>query len=237
MPIYTVKLIDRYEVAVGTKVFVFEKPENFKFKAGQYGGFTLINPTESDANGHTRRFSLLNSPDEDYLAIAARIQATPYKRHLDQLPIGGEIKLAGPVGTFVLHDDVDVPAVMIAGGIGITPFYSMIAHAYAHQIPQPLCLFYGNTTLENTAFLPDLRHFAADNPHFHLIPTLDKAPADWSDETGFITPAMITRHVPDIHAPIYYVCGSPKMVGGIQTMLIDMAIQPDKIRVEDFPGY
>lgn len=237
MPIHTVKLMDRYEVAPDTKVFVFERPEHFQFKAGQYAGFTLINPTENDANGHTRRFSLLNAPEENYLAFATRMHATAYKRVLDQLPVGATIKLAGPAGNFVLHHEPAIPAVFIAGGIGITPFYSMIAHAYAQQSPQSLHLFYGNTTLENTAFLTDLRHFAAENPHFHLIPTLEQAPADWQEERGRITPDMLMRHLTDIHQPIYYICGSPAMVKGVQAMLEAMGIAADKIRAEDFPGY
>src|SRR3990167_5817738 len=135
MPIYTIKLIDRREVAKGTVMFVFEKPSGFSFKPGQYGGFTLINPPEKDANGITRRFSLLSTPDDDHLAIATRIQSQShaYKRVLNQLPLGSEIKFAGPTGTFTLHEDSSVPAILLAGGIGIAPFYSMIRYATAHK--------------------------------------------------------------------------------------------------------
>src|SRR5690348_6930595 len=115
MPIYTLKLIQRSEVARETIELVFEKPVGFTFTAGQYGGFTLIRPSETDAGGITRRFSLLNSPNDNHISITTRIQTSAYKRVLNTLKIGDEIKFAGPTGNFVLHQDSDTPAVLIAG--------------------------------------------------------------------------------------------------------------------------
>src|SRR4051812_22974007 len=108
MPIHHLKLCNRQEIARGTLLFEFEKPAGLHFKAGQYGGFTLINPTETDANGITRRFSLLSIPDDPYLAIATRVQQSAYKRVLSTLPIGSEIKFAGPTGSFTLHEDITI---------------------------------------------------------------------------------------------------------------------------------
>jgi len=239
MPIHLLKLIDKHEVAHGTIVFVFEKPPGFTFKPGQYGGFTLINPAETDAKGITRRFSLLSTPDDEHLTIATRIHSpvTAYKRVLTALPIDSQIKFAGPTGTFVLHDDVTVPAVFIAGGIGITPFYSMIKYATQHQSPQSMYLFYGNPKPGDAAFLEELTVLQDVHHPFKLIATMDKADSQWKGETGFISEQMIRKYVPDLMLPIYYVCGSPAMVTALQEMLAEMGIDEDRIRVEDFPGY
>lgn len=237
MPIHKIKLIKREEIAPHTIVLTFEKPAGFTFKPGQYGGFTLIDPPETDAGGMTRRFSLLSTPGDDHIAIATRVQHSAYKRVLNTLPLGSEIKLAGPTGNFVLHEDVNTPAVFIAGGIGITPFYSMIKHASEQALPHHLTLFYGNQDLTNSILLSELKKFSETNSNLMLIPTLASADETWQGETGYITHTMLKKYIPDLTQPIYYICGSPAMVTTLQETLLEMDINPEKIRVEDFPGY
>jgi ferredoxin-NADP reductase len=237
MPIYKLKLIDRNEVARGTKVFVFEKPKGFTFKPGQYGGFTLIDPPETDVGGITRRFSLSSAPDDKHIVIATRIQNTAYKRVLNALPLDSVIKFAGPTGTFILHEDHAIPAVLIAGGIGITPFHSMIKHATQHKLSQPIFLFYGNQTQLDAAFLPELFRYESENPNLKLIATLEKPNGSWKGETGYITATMIKKYIHDLFIPHYYICGSPAMVTALQELLAELGVDEDKIKVEDFPGY
>lgn len=237
MPIYTLKLLNRQDVANQTVVFTFEKPQGFNFIPGQYGGFTLIDPPIKDPTGLTRRFSLLSTPDEDVIQIAVRIQQSVYKQTLNTLPIGASIKFAGPTGNFILHEDKTIPAVMIAGGIGVTPFYSMILNATRHHSTQSIKLFYGNQSPQDTAFLPELETCQIQNPHFKLIAAMDKPNEYWQGEQGYITYTMIKKYVEDLSQPIFYVCGSPAMVTAIQEMLAEAGIDEEKIRVEDFPGY
>lgn len=80
MPIYKVKLKSRQEIAAGTMAFHFEKPEGFIYKAGQFGDYTLISPSETDTEGNTRGFSLASAPYEDYLMFATRMRDTAFKR-------------------------------------------------------------------------------------------------------------------------------------------------------------
>jgi ferredoxin-NADP reductase len=237
MPIHKLKLLDRRDVAKETVVFTFEKPTGLTFKPGQYAGLTLINPSETDAGGITRRFSLLSTPDDEHILIATRIQTSAYKRVLNALPVGAEIKFAGPSGDFILHEDIAVPAVMIAGGIGITPFYSMIKQATLHHSTQKLTLFYGNQTLDHAAFLDELMSMQKENPHFRCIPTLAYPPSSWQGETGYITSSLIKKYAPNLATPIFYLCGSPAMVNALQETLLEMGIEQEKIRSEDFPGY
>jgi ferredoxin-NADP reductase len=237
MPIYKLKLLEKHEVARNTIVFQFEKPDNFTFTPGQYGGFTLINPKETDSNGITRRFSLLSAPEDHFIAIATRIQPSVFKRELQSLPIQHEIKFAGPTGNFTLHTDTNIPAVFIAGGIGIAPFYSMIKHAIAQHSPQQITLFYGNQTIADSAFINELTQLSSPQNHFSCVATMANPETNWQGETGFITHTMIRKYIPDIHAPIYYICGSPVMVTTLQELLVEMGIDEEKIKVEDFPGY
>ncbi|MFZ2314203.1 MAG: FAD-dependent oxidoreductase [Gammaproteobacteria bacterium] len=237
MPIYTLTLHSKQEIAPNTMIFTFHKPEGFKFIPGQYGGFTLLNPPETDAGGITRRFSLLNTPQDDYIAFATRIQSSAYKRVLNNLKLGDEMKFAGPAGNFVLHEDKTVPAVFIAGGIGMTPFYSILKAAAFEKSDRPMSLFYGNQSLEHTILLNDLKQFAKELSNFQLVTSLVDTDSHWDGETGYITHTMLKKYISDLNAPIYYVCGSPSMVTAVQELLVEMGVAEDKIKVEDFPGY
>jgi ferredoxin-NADP reductase len=237
MPIFKLKLIEQKPVATNTFEFRFEKPDNFNFVAGQYGGFTLINPAETDAGGITRRFSLLSAPQDNHIGVTTRVQQSAYKRMLCALKPGEEIKFAGPSGNFTLHEDAHIPAVMIAGGIGIAPFYSIIRDCAAREPQRNITLFYGNQTVKDSAYLAELTALARQMPNFKFVAVLNAPDADWQGETGFITHTMLRKYIVDLATPIYYICGSPVMVTTLQETLLEMGIDQERIKVEDFPGY
>lgn len=237
MPIYKIKLLQRETVANNTIKLTFEKPAGMNFIAGQYGGFTLINPADTDAQGITRRFSFLSAPHDEQLMIVTRVQNSAFKRNLQNLPLQQEIKLAGPSGNFVLHEDENIPAVFIAGGIGIAPFYSMIRDALHRKPGQKIILFYGNQTLADSAFMAELQQMEKEFPQFKMVAAMANPAADWKGAVGFITDELIVKNVGDLDVPVYYVCGSPGMVAALQQVLLELQISPEKIKVEDFPGY
>lgn len=237
MPIYQLKLISRREVARNTIEYHFEKPTGFNFIPGQYGGFTLVNPPLTDAAGITRRFSLLSTPDDNDIAIVTRIQSSAFKQVLKDMPLQSIVKFAGPTGNFVLHNDIPTPAVFIAGGIGIVPFYSIIKHACRHLPQQKMILFYGNQQVADAAYLTDFIELQQQHPSFTFVPTMADADTTWQGECGYVTDSLIRKYVKDIHAPIYYICGSGGMVAAIRELLVEMGIEETNIRVEDFPGY
>jgi ferredoxin-NADP reductase len=237
MPIYTLKLLDRKTVATNTIALIFEKPEGFTYKAGQYGGFTLINPVETDDRGATRRFSYSSAPDDDHIMVVTRVQQSAYKRNLQQQPLGSTIKMAGPTGNFILHEDPATPAVFIAGGIGLAPFYSIIRDTLKHQPDRALTLFYGNQTLADSAFMGELQELAQQHPSFQLVAALANPHAEWTGEKGFITDEVLVKNVADMDGSIFYVCGSPGMVSAMQNVLKELQISHDRVKVEDFPGY
>jgi ferredoxin-NADP reductase len=105
MPIYITKLKGREEIAAGTMAFHFEKPEGFAYKAGQFADYTLINPSETDAEGNTRGFSLASAPYEDDLLLAPRMRDTAFKRVLKNMELGTELTLDAPYGSFALHNN------------------------------------------------------------------------------------------------------------------------------------
>src|SRR5580658_8323501 len=120
MPAHTVKLLRREEVAEGTMSFHFDKPPDFQFKPGQYLDCSLIDPPESDDEGNIRSFSIASAPAEENLMVATRMRDTAFKRVLKRMPLGSQLKIDGPLGSFTLHSTTSRSAVFLAGGIGIT---------------------------------------------------------------------------------------------------------------------
>lgn len=236
MPLYSVKLIKKEEIANQTMAFHFQKPDGFQFRAGQFGDFTLLNPPETDEEGNSREFSLASAPYEEDLMIATRIRDTAFKRVLSALPIGTEVKLDGPHGDFLLHQTQTTPAVFLIGGIGVTPVRSIIAQASHDKLPHKIHLFYSNKTSRDTAFFGDLDAFAEENPNFTFVPVMTQDPA-WQGEKGYITKEMLTKHIPDLTTPIYYLAGPSAMVAAMRQILVGALVNEDNIKTEEFSGY
>ncbi|HEY6303951.1 MAG TPA: FAD-dependent oxidoreductase [Terriglobales bacterium] len=237
---YGPRLLSRVEVAEGTIAFHFEKPPRFGFKPGQSADLTLSNPPETDAEGNTRTLSIASCPFEGQLMFATRMRDTAFKRSLKKIPLGTEVKIDQPMGSFTLHKNSSKPAVFLAGGIGITPFLSIVRQADHDRLPHRLYLFCSNRRPEDTPFLDTLQMLEKSNPNFRLICTMTKisqSKMEWKGETGLISQEMLSRHLPDLQGPVYYVAGPPAMVAGMRQMLVGANVDEDDIRTEDFAGY
>lgn len=231
-------LLKKETVANGTMAFYWKKPAGFEFVAGQFGDFTLIDPSETDEEGNTRGFSFAHAPFEEALMTATRMRDTAFKRVLKDMPVGTEVKLDAPYGDFRLHKTATTPAVFLIGGIGITPVRSIIAQATHEQLPHEITLLYSNKTPADAAFTEDLQGFAAQNPHFTFVPVSSEATAaPDGGEHGFIDAAMLQRHVSDITAPIFYLAGPAGMVKAMREMLLGAGAHEDNIKTEEFSGY
>ncbi len=240
LPAPLAKLIGRREVADRTVAFEFERPPGWTFKAGQAVDVTLLEPPESDGEGNTRAFSIASAPREESLMVATRMRDTAFKRVLSAMPSGTKVKVEGPFGNLTLHSNVARAAVILAGGIGITPFRSMIFHAAHEKLPHRIFLFYSNRRPEDAAFLEELQTLEEQNQNYRFIPTMtgmEKSHRAWNGETGKINKQMLARHSKDAQSPIYYIAGPPGMVKGLHTMLNESGVDDDDIRAEEFGGY
>jgi ferredoxin-NADP reductase len=237
---YRSKLLNRVEVAEGTMAFYFGKPSRFDFKPGQSADLTLSSPPETDPEGNTRTFSIASSPFENHLMFATRMRDTAFKRSMKKVPLGTEVKIESPMGSFMLHKNSAKPAVFLAGGIGITPFVSIVRQADHDRLPHKLHLFYSNRRPEDVHFLEALQMLEKSNPNFQLVSTMTAMPQskrEWTGETGLINQEMLSRHLTNLQGPIYYIAGPPAMVAGLRKMLVGANVDEDDIRTEDFAGY
>jgi ferredoxin-NADP reductase len=234
------RLREKENLAEGTMGFYFAKPEGFQFKAGQYVDMTLIDPAETDAEGNIRSFSIASAPENERLLIATRMRDTAFKRVMRMAPLDLEVNMEGPMGSFTLHNNSAKPAVFLAGGIGITPFSSIVRHAAHAKLPHKLYLFYSNRRPEDAAFMSILQELEKENPNFKFIPSMsemNKSAQKWNGETGFINREMLVRHLPNLQGPIYYIAGPPAMATAMRQMLIVAGVDEDDVRTEEFSGY
>lgn len=211
MGAYFLPLISRKTIAEGTMAFEFKKPKNFAFRAGQSIDMTI--------GTQVYPFSIAASPNEPILRIATRMRTeSKFKNKLKKLPIGTKVRIQGPSGDFVLPKNTKKRIVMIAGGIGITPFYSMITSRPPHKIS----LFYKNSSPARAAFLDELKTFQVSGLKFKVVPIFKHV----NIETFKPSPSAI-----------YYLCGPPGFVAKYRAILDEAGVDEDNIRTEEFDGY
>src|ERR1700692_951991 len=237
---YESTLLGRTEVAEGTMAFQFEKPNDFQFKAGQYIDLTLTSGKAGSLNGLAHTFSIASSPYDKELVVTTRMRDTAFKQAILSLPIGSPARIEGPMGSFSLHNNTARPAVILAGGIGIAPFLSMVSYATKERLRHPIVLFYANRYLQDAAFIDALWRLERENPRFRFIPTLTRAgdnTAGWKGKTGHISSDMLLAQVGAVRGPIYYIAGPPMMVAAARQTLAEVGVDEDDIRTEEFGGY
>ena len=142
------------------------------YTAGQFAFFD-IGEVYNDPKGPIRHFTLSSSPTENFIMFSTRIRDSPYKKRLSTLENGTKVKVRGPEGKFVLHQDYTKPAVFLSGGIGVTPFRSMIKYATDNQLPLKIIMFDSNRDRNNILFKKEFDEWASLNKNLKIIYTID----------------------------------------------------------------
>lgn len=237
MQTYSIKLARKYEIADQTMAFVFEKPADFVFHAGQYVVMTLPALAFPDNRRGIRSLSIASAPYEDELVFAMRITDSGFKQTLNAMEIGGDVTITQAVGHFVL-DESDRPVVFLIGGIGITPARSILRQAERDGSTRSFCLFYSNRRPHDASFSSEMQGFPT--LEYRCIDTLTNQEAadqcEWQEERGYICDAMISRYISDVKAPLYYIVGSPTFAKAMIMMLEGIGVDKESIKQDPFTG-
>ncbi|HET8792697.1 MAG TPA: Rieske 2Fe-2S domain-containing protein [Nitrososphaeraceae archaeon] len=237
-------------------VYDAENKTLLDYTAGQFAFFD-IGEVYNDPKGPIRHFTISSSPTENFIMFTTRIRDSPYKKRLVTLERGTKVKVKGPEGQFVLHQDYSNPAIFLSGGIGVTPFRSMIKYATDMQLPLKIIMFDSNRNRNNILFKKEFDEWASLNKNLKIIYTISEkdqndeqsllsssplstATEDWKGEYGRINKAMILKYADTsiLNNSIFYICGPPSMLKAMQSLLQeDLEIPKERIKVEEFVGY
>jgi ferredoxin-NADP reductase len=216
--------------------FLFEAESALDFQAGQYLRYTLPHP-HADARGATRSFTIASAPSEPLLRLTTRFSTLPstFKQALSSMALGTVVEASGPHGQFV-YTDPNAPTVLIAGGIGITPFRSILGDLAASPPLARTTLLFSNAgpDIPFRAFFDGL---VRDWPALHVVYTVTRPTADWHGPTGRIDAEFIQHYVPDPSSSVYFVCGPTALVDSMRATLAEIGVGASRIKHEGFPGY
>lgn len=206
--------------------FTFPRPKNFSFSPGQYLEWTF-SYGGADSRGNRRFFTIASSPTEDNLRIAIRFDdhGSSYKKALSNFERGQTIVAGNLSGDFVLPKDTLRKLVFIAGGIGITPFRSIIKYLIDKNEKRDIVLFYANKSEDEIVYKD----------------VFDTAEKKFGLKTIYLTEHLSTdrikQEVPDYNLRTFYLSGPHGMVDAYKKILKEMKIPSNQIITDYFPGY
>lgn len=212
----------------------FERP--MAFQPGQYAAISFEHQSKKAA---TRCFSIVSSPTEqDILQFSTRVRGH-YTKALAKLEIGDIVKVYGPFGGFVFDVTRDKKAILIAGGIGITPFISIYRYLSRLNANNQVTLFYSNQSQDEIAFKDELLHIEREHQNLKTKfvighGSIDKIPTN-NAIIGSISPDLITAHLKDaLDEQKFFICGPPGLMKTINNELIKKGVAKSNILTEAF---
>ena len=220
------RLTKRQKETPTAESFFWEREEPLLFTAGQYLEYHLPHP-DMDDRGEVRWFTISASPTEGGLRLTTRLnpKSSTFKRILFAMQPGDTIEAVNPEGDFVLPDDPAQPLVFVAGGIGITPFRSMLKMMHDTKQLRPIQLIYAAKTADEFAFKDELAEWGTDVTYVV------------TEQDGTLDGQKIIRLAGGLDGKLAYLSGPEPMVKAFRDQLHQVGIDPATIKIDDFPGY
>lgn len=241
-PPYKLKLFlkEKIQLSPDSYDFVFPLEKKLAFIPGQYMEWTL--PVKNpDDRGNRRYFTIASSPTEDIIRIGVKFYApsSSYKKEMLALTEKTPVLVTQLAGDFTLPQDKTKKLVFLAGGIGITPFRSILKYLIDTKEKRDIVLFYSNKTPSEIVYA-DVCNEAWKQLNIRTIYTVTdiaSAPPDWKQEKGRVNADMLKKYVPDYLERTYYLSGPHAMVTGFESVLSSLAIPKSQIKTDFFPGF
>ncbi len=232
-------LKSKQQIANGVYEFSFSSNQKLLFQPGQFLEWTmpLNNP---DSRGNRRYFTIASAPTETEIKLGVRIMenGSAFKRELVSLEPGKQLVAHGLSGEFILPKDKNKKLVFIAGGIGITPFRSMIRYLLDLKQKRDIVLFYACARHDDFAYrelFDEAREIGLRT--VYLITDPKEAPEHWSGKMGFLTETLLKDAVADYSNRTFYLSGPNAMVENYKKLLLKTGISRSSIKTDYFPGF
>jgi len=229
----------RTKLSHDTFEFLFSPPQPLAYAPGQYMEWTLGHP-HADSRGNRRYFTLASSPTERGLNLGVKFseRGSSFKRSMLGLNKRSTIIAGQIAGDFTLPADPQQKLVFIAGGIGITPFRSMLKYLVDIGQPRDIIVIYANRTADDIVYndMLDEAYQKLRIPTVYTLTDTSAIPRNWSGGVGRIDAEMIADVVPDFRERTFYLSGPPQMVRAAEQALKTLRVSGSRIKKDFFPG-
>lgn len=234
-----VNLHEKIQLSSDIVDFVFKPTQKVAFTSGQYMEWTLSHP-HTDSRGNRRYFTIASSPTEETIRLGVKFyeKGSSYKKALYNMNQQMSIVGAQLSGEFTLPKNRNQKLVFLAGGIGITPYRSILKYLIDTKEQRNIVMFYANKTANEIAY-KDVFDAAENELGIRTVYTLTDTgniPQGWPGKVGRITPEMIAEAVPDYSERLFYLSGPHAMVTGYEDVLKSMGLKSKQIKKDFFPG-
>ncbi len=229
------------EIAKGTlEVYLLPNETYPPIQPGQCAQFTIPNPLyrdkkPSEALCNKRVFSFVHYPKNSEISFATRISDSAFKQSLLALQEGDSMEVGLPIGKFSLPKDTK-DLVFLAGGIGVTPFVSMLEYLKETEDPRQVTMIFTNNNIETMGYKQYIEELMkVPNRSLHISIHKDE---QWKGESRFISGPLIRELIPNYQEKAYMMVGPPPMIQVVQPILQEELLIPkEQIIIEGFSGY
>jgi ferredoxin-NADP reductase len=210
--------------------FRFQKPSKLTYTPGQYMLATL----KVDGKELVHPFSFSSSPTEaGFIEFTKKFTDSDYSKALKTLKIGDWAKIDAPFGQFTFTGEY--PKIcMVAGGIGITPLWSICKYCTDTQLNSSIILIYGCHSENEIAFHKELVVTQNKNPNLRVIFVLSQPDNDWKGHSGLIDSDLIKNEVSDYNERVFFACGPPGMMVAIKNVIKSLGLPSTQLKLEAF---
>ena len=213
--------------------FRFTRPPSLNYLPGQFF-FITLKDNEQKLRKH---FSFSSSPSEqNYIEFTKKLSDSEFSSKLKRLTKNEWAKIDAPYGKFTFIGEHKKIA-LLAGGIGITPFRSIIKYCTDKKFKTKISLIYGNRSEEDIVFKREFEDLEKQNKNLKISFIINEKNRNWKGLTGFINEEIIRKEISDYKENVFYVCGPPKMVESLIVVINKLGISKNNIRIEYFTGY
>lgn len=234
------KFKEKIKLAPTIYEFVFTPSSKFVYLPGQYMEWTLPDKNP-DSRGIRRYFTIASAPEENELKLGVKIipdQLSSFKKALLNLRYGARLTADQLSGDFVMPSDPSQKLVFIAGGIGVTPFRSMIKNITDANLKKDVVMFYCASDAQEFVYkdiFKKAEHYGVKT--IYVLGGKDPAPKNWIGETGYLTKDLIKKYTPDFKERKFYLSGPIAMVNTYKNLLKELGVSKTEIVTDYFPGY